>query len=74
MTSTAEVPLTEANESACEKLDKRPETGNSHDRYSVWWNEPEDKDPENPLNWPNGRKWGIIGILSLLTFLTYVQT
>ncbi|KAF4120758.1 Sugar (and other) transporter [Geosmithia morbida] len=36
---------------------------------SVWWNEPEDKDPENPMNWPESRKWAIIGNLSFLTFL-----
>lgn len=48
------------------------DTPETHDSYSVWWNEPEDKDPENPLNWSSGTKWGIIGVLSLLTFLTYV--
>jgi hypothetical protein len=40
--------------------------------YSVYWEEPVDQDPENPLNWPSRRKWGIIGVLSFLSFLTYV--
>lgn len=35
--------------------------------YSVWWDE---QDPENPQNWPDSRKWGIIGVLSMMTFLT----
>ncbi|KAF2797061.1 MFS general substrate transporter [Melanomma pulvis-pyrius CBS 109.77] len=38
--------------------------------YSVWWDEPADQDPENPQNWSNGRKWGIITTLSVITFLT----
>ena len=42
--------------------------------FSVWWQEPADKDPENPLNWPPGRKWSIVGSLSFLTFLTRVTT
>lgn len=36
---------------------------------SVFWEEPANQDPENPMNWSDGRKWGIIGILSLLSFL-----
>lgn len=36
--------------------------------YIVDWEN--DDDPENPRNWPNGRKWGIISILSLMCFLT----
>lgn len=38
--------------------------------YSVWWNEPADQDPENPMSWAKGRKWGIIAIISFLSFLT----
>lgn len=56
-----------------EKPDPAAPEADQHDRHSVWWSEPEDKDLENPLNWPNGRKWGVIGVLSLLTFLTYVE-
>jgi hypothetical protein len=40
--------------------------------FSVWWNESETADPENPMNWPASRKWSIIGVLSMMTFLTYV--
>ncbi|KAJ8125894.1 hypothetical protein O1611_g7743 [Lasiodiplodia mahajangana] len=36
----------------------------------VGWEEPEDQDPENPLNWPARRKWGNIAQLSAITFLT----
>lgn len=36
----------------------------------VFWNEPIDQDPENPMNWKNGRKWMIISIVSFITFLT----
>lgn len=40
------------------------------ERLLVWWQEPADKDPENPLNWPTRRKYAIIGTLSFITFLT----
>jgi hypothetical protein len=42
--------------------------------FLVGWEEPEDKDPANPLNWSQGRKWGIIAVLSSITFLTYAVT
>lgn len=38
--------------------------------YSVYWSEPIDQDPENPMNWTTKRKWSIIGVLSFLSFLT----
>ncbi|EXJ66736.1 uncharacterized protein A1O5_09931 [Cladophialophora psammophila CBS 110553] len=38
--------------------------------FLVGWDEPEDKDPANPLNWKPLRKWGIIAVLSSITFLT----
>lgn len=44
------------------------ENAPSNPGFSVYWEN--DQDPENPLNWPNGRKWGIIGILSFMCFLT----
>ncbi|KAL2208267.1 MFS general substrate transporter [Sarocladium strictum] len=69
MSSTAEVPRPDLSDSNVDKSSTAPEARND-DRYSVWWTEPEDKDPENPMNWSNGRKWGIISILSILTFLT----
>lgn len=67
-----EVFFIEVNELVCEKFDKCFEIGNSYDCYFVWWNEFEDKDLENFLNWFNGWKWGIIGIFLLLIFLMYV--
>jgi hypothetical protein len=60
------------------KTDPRPnETKNAenlakHDEFVVYWNEPADQDPDNPLAWPSGRKWGIIATLSSITFLTLV--
>ena len=38
----------------------------------VWWEEPADQDPSNPMAWPQRRKWGIIATMSFMTFLTYV--
>lgn len=36
----------------------------------VNWDGPDD--PENPLNWPSKRKWTNIGLLALITTLTFV--
>ena len=29
-----------------------------------------DNDPENPKNWPESKKWGMVVLLSFITFLT----
>jgi multidrug resistance protein len=36
----------------------------------VWWDEPVDQDPQNPMNWGAVRKWVTIAILVFITFLT----
>jgi hypothetical protein len=40
----------------------------------VYWEEPIDQDPANPMNWPSARKWMNIGVLSSITFLTLVSS
>ncbi len=40
------------------------------DQNVVWWDEPVDQDPENPMNWGAGRKLGTIAILGFITFIT----
>ncbi|KAK1756338.1 MFS general substrate transporter [Echria macrotheca] len=37
--------------------------------YTVWWDEPENLDPANPLNWSPARKWANIITLSVISFL-----
>ena len=57
-----------------------PNTGNDEevpketeaDPFDVWWDEPADQDPANPMNWPMSRKWATIAVLSAITFLTLV--
>ncbi|KAL7952707.1 cycloheximide resistance protein [Trichoderma compactum] len=36
---------------------------------SVWWDEPEEQDPENPMNWPATKKWANILTISVMSFL-----
>jgi hypothetical protein len=36
----------------------------------VDWEQPEDKDPANPLNWKNSFKWANIAVVSLITLIT----
>ena len=38
----------------------------------VDWDGPDD--PENPLNWPARKKWTLIGILAMVTLVTYVPS
>lgn len=47
-------------------------TPEANDSFVVWWQEPANEDPENPMNWSGRHKWSIISMLSFITFLTYV--
>lgn len=35
----------------------------------VWWSEPEDADPTNPMSWSSRKKWTNISIISVISFL-----
>ena len=37
--------------------------------FVVWWDEPHDQDPENPMNWSSTRKWFNIVVISFISFL-----
>jgi hypothetical protein len=43
----------------------------TQENMEVFWEEPTDQDPENPMNWGPTRKWVIIAMISIVTFLTY---
>lgn len=36
----------------------------------VFWDEPADQDPANPINWSARRRWSIVAMVSFITFLT----
>lgn len=38
------------------------------DPAEVWWDEPEDQDPEKPTNWPPAKKWANIITISVISF------
>jgi hypothetical protein len=42
----------------------------STDENTVWWDG--DDDPANPQNWSASKKWGHVGVVSLITFIVYV--
>ncbi|KAM0250216.1 hypothetical protein ACHAQJ_008709 [Trichoderma viride] len=52
-----------------------PNSNNANQRLgscaslSVWWDEPEDQDAENPMNWPATKKWANILTISAMSFL-----
>jgi len=37
--------------------------------FVVWWNEPADQDPGNPMNWSSRKKWLNIMTISVISFL-----
>ncbi|KAJ5818723.1 hypothetical protein N7474_004314 [Penicillium riverlandense] len=43
---------------------------NEGNAFEVFWDDPPDQDPANPMNWSNARKWTIVAIVSFITFLT----
>jgi hypothetical protein len=48
--------------------DSKNVTEEQDDPNIIFWDGPQD--PENPLNWPNSRKWAAISMVSAITFLT----
>lgn len=46
----------------------------SRDDFIVRWEEPEDQDPENPLNWSSFKKWSNICTIALISFVVYDPT
>lgn len=51
-------------------LGGEPVAETEQDPNLVDWDGPDD--PENPLNWPARKKWTLIGILAMVTLVTYV--
>ena len=41
----------------------------SGSEFVVWWDEPHDQDPENPMNWSSTKKWFNICVISIISFL-----
>lgn len=53
--------------------DKKTAASPAEQNLEVWWDEPVDQDPLNPMNWPASQKWRMIAVLSSITFLTSVS-
>lgn len=64
--NTEDVPSTATEDNVPQEKKDAAEFG----EFDVFWNEPADQDPENPMSWSMGRKWGIIATISFITFLT----
>ncbi|KAK2040150.1 major facilitator superfamily transporter [Colletotrichum somersetense] len=58
--------LSSSEPDSIRKAEDRPQ----HDgRFAVHWDEPEDQDPENPINWRPVVKWANILTISVISFL-----
>jgi len=55
---------------ATEETDTADIGATTADSNLVWWDEPVDQDPKNPMNWTMKKKWMNIFVLSWLTFIT----
>lgn len=42
----------------------------AEEELEVFWDEPINQDPTNPMNWTLVRRWTIVGAVSFITFLT----
>jgi hypothetical protein len=62
LTSSHETPL-------AEKEDNGQDAG-VNANLEVFWDEPADQDPANPMNWSARRRWSIVAMVSFITFLT----
>ncbi|KAF2766156.1 general substrate transporter [Teratosphaeria nubilosa] len=79
-TTPQELPTTTSSEIKPEIAVTAPEKGTGNDiesgashakrDFEVWWEEPEEQDPECPLNWPKWRKVCTVALISLLGLLT----
>jgi hypothetical protein len=49
---------------------EKPAQGQGEGDLDVFWDEPAEQDPANPMNWSAGRKWTIVAMVSIVTFLT----
>jgi len=63
-------PGSSAGEIPASTGDAEEKEAEAQDPNVVWWDEPADQDPQNPMNWSEGRKWGNIAILSIMTLIT----
>lgn len=64
--SDVEKGRTSAHEEEGEHMEKQGVQAS--DPNIVDWDGPDD--PENPLNWSSGLKWGIVSTISSITFIT----
>lgn len=69
MDSEAHDPEAQSVKKPKETVDEEQKTRPGSE-YDVFWKEPVNEDPENPMNWSGRRKWTIIGMVSFITFLT----
>ncbi|KAI5365163.1 Putative MFS transporter superfamily [Septoria linicola] len=53
-----------------EKVSIDERSSPSSDGYEVYWDEPINEDPTNPMNWTSLRKISIIAMVSFVSFLT----
>ncbi|KAL6825362.1 cycloheximide resistance protein [Trichoderma camerunense] len=62
----ATYPVNISTSSSSKNVNQQVESCTS---LSVWWDEPEEQDPENPVNWPATKKWANILTISIMSFL-----
>lgn len=65
-----EVTSLDAGDPAHAKAEHHVQEQEQPDPNIVWWDEPADQDPKNPMNWSEKKKWSNIGVLAICTLIT----
>lgn len=50
--------------------DEKATEAEPRSEFDVFWDEPADQDPANPMNWSTSQKWTMMATVSFVTFLT----
>ena len=71
--TSAEYGEQPALSSAHEDIGHSDQSVTEDENLEVYWDEPADQDPMNPMNWSSSRKNSTIVMVSFMTFLTLVS-
>lgn len=63
-------PQTMTDEDIPDRNEQMEGNPGAEEGLDVFWEEPVDQDPANPMNWSLARRWTIVGAVSFITFLT----
>ncbi|KAJ5553408.1 hypothetical protein N7494_002786 [Penicillium frequentans] len=70
LSQESQPPQTMTDQDMSDKSEQMEGNPEAEEALDVFWDEPVDQDPANPMNWSLARRWTIVGAVSFITFLT----